>query len=167
MQTFLTGGQRSQRPISHFPAVTERALEHRIAPQLGEPGQPRGAVVHAGGQQHPQSPHDLAAFQLELEHLVAGRRAHHPTLAQLDAGIARELVPTLHVQLCRRPLVVTQQAADAVRHKVALLTGIDHQRAAPRTAEHQCCAQPGSAAADHDAFPCRLHDPLIAHLRRG
>ena len=77
MHGLLAARQHRQRLIPNLPAVAERAMEHRPAPQLGKPRQRRRAVIHAGGQQHPSRPLPVAVAEFQLEDVGHALACHH------------------------------------------------------------------------------------------
>lgn len=159
--------EHSERLVADLPAVTERAVEHRASPPLGDAGQVGPAVVHPGGEQH--TPRTLARAGGELEHEapVAALAAHDLTRMQLDGGIARQLVAPGGVERGRWPAIVAEQPADAVGDAVALASGVDHERPLPRAAEHQRSAQAGGTGTDDDAIPLRFHAETVTRLDRS
>jgi hypothetical protein len=124
------------------------------------------AVLHARGQQHAPGGLRRAVAELEHEAVLVAPAGHDGTGAELDGRVGAQLGAALGVQVRRRRLVVAEQAADPVRDAVALLAGVDDERAAAGAAEHERCAEACGPGADHDAVPGGVHAATVAADRR-
>jgi hypothetical protein len=159
---FIAGRQDGEPLVAHLPAMTERALEHRIAPQLVDSREIGRAIPHARCQHHAPSAYLLAVAELQREAIADGCAADHLARAVLDARVGRQLAAAGGIQLGRGPLVMAEQTADDLRRPVALFVGVDHQRPPAGPAQHQRCAQPRRATADDHALPLGCHAARFA-----
>ena len=82
-------------------------------------------------------------------------------LPDLNVGVGAQLRPALRIQPRRWCAVETEQPADTMGGKVALSSGVDHERGTPCPAQNQRGAQPGGPSADDHAIPDLVHDTTL------
>ena len=157
---------RSSTPsalVADLPAVAERAVEHGAAPALGDPGERRVPVVHAGGEQDPPRRSRASRRRARATKPPSTRSPldHLARRAPRRPG-SRELGAPGGVEAGRRAAVLAEQAADAVGDEVALAARVDDQRPPAGAAEHERGAQPGGARrrrrCSPSSCPCAQRD---------
>ena len=151
------GRDGGQPRVPHLPAVTERALEHRRTPQLGNTRQVGRAVLHAGREQHTTGSNLLTATHPQDEPVTDAMPATNLPTAVFDARIGRQLLPPRLVQLGRPSPVESEQTPDDVRRPVALLPGVDDHRPPTGSPQYQRGTQSRGACADDGALPPLIH----------
>ena len=139
-----------QREVAHLPAVAERAVEDRSAPQRLDSRQ-RGRLVAQAVREHERVRAQLATVgQPHLELLGAHTGVDDGGVPHLDGGEACELLAPGAAQLDRREAAVAEQSADRARLHVCGPTGVEHQDPASRPPESQGGTQAGRAAPHDD-----------------
>lgn len=166
MYRLVTGRERGQPLVPHFPAVTKRALEHGFAPKLIEPSDVRRAISHTGGQQHPARGDLITTFQFEYKPVVVANAVHDASVAEFHTGIGRQLAATRRIQLGGSSLIVTQQPAHHGSCRIAGFPRVDDEGAPACSSQHQRTAQARRAATDDHTFPF-AHRACFADARRS
>lgn len=86
------GGQRTDRPVAHLPAVAARAVQDIVPPQLAHTGQRGQLVDQTGGDQQPPRPDRPAVGQTDHEAGGVGPREDDLTGDEL-AAVPGDLCP--------------------------------------------------------------------------
>ena len=141
------GAVHGQRQVAHLPAVAERAVEDRPAPEPGHARQ-RRRVVAQPVREHQRAAAHRAAVEPHGEAVRPGVGVEHLGVPDLDVGEAGQLLAAGLPQVRGGHACLRQQAPDSVRGGVGGPPRVEHQHALPRAAQHQGGAESGGAAAD-------------------
>ena len=130
-------------------------MEHARADVVAESGNVGVVVGDAGREHHPQGPH-VGVVDPDAEAVAFGAQGGHPTRAELDGLVARQIGAGGAEQGCRVTAVEAEIAVELLRLLVARLAGVDDERAAPVPPEPQRGGETGDPAADDDRVVGRV-----------
>ena len=143
----------------HLPPVAVRAVQHAHTPLLTQARQIGQLVRLAGG--HHDRPRGCLPITREPDGEGAGgggvvvvKYSCRRPLANLDT-VPTHFLAAAAQQLGRVEAVVAQRPVHVGGEAVAGLTGVHHQDAAARPAQHERGRQSRCATADHDRVPGR------------
>ena len=127
-------------------------MQRRASPQLGEPGDVGVLVAQPVRQEHRVGADGRRPGREADREASAARAAdgQHLAVGDLHGRVSRQLVAPVAPQLLRGDATAPQQPADLRGAGVGGPAAVDHERAHPRAAEDEGCAQPGGPAADDD-----------------
>jgi hypothetical protein len=147
-------GVERQRPVAHFPAVAERAVEHRLAPQCLDPGQRRRVVAQAVGQHDRVGAHGRPVRRRQDEPIPDPLDVADGAMTELDVRVLLELTLPAFAQVRRLHPIMPEQPADTFGHGVCRPVVVHHEHPLPRPAQHESRAQArGPAAHNHGVVP--------------
>jgi hypothetical protein len=144
------GRQHRDRPVAHLPPVAVGAVQHVLAPPLGQACHVGQLVADATGDQHPPGPEPPSAGRRDEEVVGTARQSGDPVGEHLHA-VRRHLRATVHEQLQGVDALAAEVVVRMSGRGVAGLAGVDDQHRSTRPAEGHRAAQPGRTATDdHD-----------------
>ena len=134
--------------VAVFPPVAERAVEHRLAPPVGEAVDRWELVVNAGGQHHCVAVNGGAVR--ELSSTRCGRCCVALVTAERTIATPYECssASSIRAEAIGGGRVAGGEAVELVDGRVAVRLVVDHGDPMPGPCQHECCGEAGGPAAD-------------------
>ena len=153
-------------PITHLPAVAERAVDHLATPSLAQAVDGGQFVGDPGCHEHATREQGTAPGELNAETLAIAANVEDAARQDL-AAVRTDLSPPDCPQLGRRRTFAPEVTVHVLGRRVARCAIVDHDHRTALTDELECAGEAcGRAADDGDIAPADHRGTVSVVVRR-